>query len=94
MLDEICITLRGRDADDVCNLWIDVADNSLSRKWLDALNHLLINRYHLEKNYCWLGFTGTPRSLQLLCDFVNRSIAHINQSGLDYLIPTALFTPT
>ena len=86
MLDEICITLRGRDADDVCNVRIDVADNSLSRKWLGALNHLLVNNYHLEKNYCWLGFTGTARNLEYLCTQVNRSIHTINSKDIGYRI--------
>ena len=86
MLDEICITLRGRNADDVFNLWINVADNSLSRKWLNALNQLLINNYHLEKNYCWVGFTGTARNLEYLCTQINRSIHAINSSDLEYRI--------
>lgn len=92
MLDEIEITLRGNN-DSYRNIWINVDDNSLSRKWLGALNHLLQNNYHLEKNYCWLGWTGTDRSIDLLCQFVNRSINHINHSNLDYHIDTDPFTP-
>lgn len=92
MLDEIEITLRGPN-DSRHNIWINVADNSLSRKWLGALNHLIANNYHLEKNYCWLGWTGTDRSLGLLCQFINRSINHINHSNLDYHIDTDPFTP-
>ena len=53
MLDEIKMTLRGNH-DELLTVYIDVADNSLSRKWLSALNHLLQKSYHLEKNYCWL----------------------------------------
>ena len=86
MLDEICITLRGAHADDVCNLWIDVADNTLSRKWLASLNYLLNNNLHLEKNYCWQGWTGTARDLTYLCVQINRSIHAINASSLDYHI--------
>ena len=92
MLDEIEITLRGAN-DSYHNIWIDVADNSLSRKWLAALNQLLVNNNHLEKNYCWMGWTGTDRSLDLLCQFVNRSINAINHSKLDYHIDTDPFTP-
>ena len=86
MLDEISITLRGLDDSDLINVWIDVADNSLSRKWLASLNHLLANNYHLEKNYCWVGWTGTPRDLEYLCTQVNRSIHAINSSDLEYKI--------
>jgi len=92
LLDEICITLRGNN-DTYHNIWIDVDDNSLSRKWLSALNDLLKNNNHLEKNYCWMGWTGTDRSLDLLCQFINRSINHINHSNLDYYIDTDPFTP-
>jgi hypothetical protein len=93
MLDEIEITLRGKNDGELHNIWINVADNSLSRKWLGSLNHLLSNNYHLEKNYCWMGWTHTDRTVQLLCDFVNRSIAHINCSGLNYHIHTDPFSP-
>jgi hypothetical protein len=92
MLDEIEITLRGAN-DSYHNIWIDVADNSLSRKWLGALNHLIANDYHLEKNYCWLGWTGTDRNLDLLCQLINQSIDHINRSNLNYHIDTDPFTP-
>lgn len=83
-LDEICMTLRGRDSE--IEVYIDVDDNSLSRKWLSALNHLLQNNYHLEKNYCWLGWTEHARNLEYLCTQVNRSINAVNASDLGYKI--------
>ena len=83
-LDEIQITLRGND--ELLDVYIDVADNSLSRKWLGALNHLLQHNYHLEKNYCWMGWTGTARNLEYLCIQINRSINAINSSDLGYKI--------
>ena len=92
MLDEIEITLRGKNDSDLYNIWINVADNSLSRKWLGALNHLIENDYHLEKNYCWLGWTSTARDLEYLCVQINRSIHAINSSNLNYQI-NDWFTP-
>jgi hypothetical protein len=91
-LDTIEMTLRGKD-DSTHTIWIDVDDNSLSRKWLDALNSLLASGKHLEKNYCWMGWTDTDRKLDLLCMFINRSINHINHSSLDYHIDTDPFYP-
>lgn len=85
------MTLRGKDSE--LTVYIDVDDNSLSRKWLGALNHLIANDYHLEKNYCWLGWTGTERSVDLLCQNINRSVEHINSSSVDYHIVTDPFTP-
>ena len=85
MLDEIEITLRGKNGS-FHSIWIDVADNSLSRKWLSALNHLIENDYHVEKNYCWLGWTEHKRSADYICTQINRSIHAINSSNIGYRI--------
>ncbi len=89
-LDEIEMVLRGQDQE--LTVYIDVEDNSLSRKWLSALNHLLSNRYHLEKNYCWLGWTESERNLDYLCAQINASIQAINASDINYTI-VDWFTP-
>ena len=85
MLDHIEIDLRGAD-DNILTVHIDVADNSLSRKWLVALNDIIHNELHLEKNYCWLGWTESSRNAEYLCTQINRSIQAINSSNLDYRI--------
>ena len=66
MLDSIEIDLRGADQE-ILTVYIDVEDNSLSRKWLTALNDIIRNNLHLEKNYCWLGWTESARSAEYLC---------------------------
>lgn len=81
LLDQITITL-----DNNVNVYIDIYDNSLSRKWLAALNHLLNNNYHLEKNYCWFGFADGPRNGHYLLNQINASIKHINSANLGYTI--------
>ena len=83
-LDRIEITLRNRDTDDLLTVWIDVADNSLSRRWLAALNDLLQKDLHLEKNYCFMGFPDGIRSGELVVAEINRSIRAIQTSSLDY----------
>lgn len=85
MLDHVEIDLRGTD-NNVLTVHIDVADNSLSRKWLAALNDIIQNNLHLEKNYCWLGWTESARTAEYLCTQINRSIVAINASALDYRI--------
>jgi hypothetical protein len=85
MLDQVEITLKGAD-NSTCTVWIDVADNSLSRKWLTALNELLRNNYHLEKNYCFFGFVQSQRNAEYLTDQMNTSIAAINAAGIGYHI--------
>lgn len=92
LLDQITMTLRGTKSE--LDVYINVFDNSLSRKWLAALNYLLGYSYHLEKNYCWMGWTNTDRNIDLLCNAVNRSIGCINSSDLDYEIVTDAFLPS
>ena len=81
LLDQIIITL-----DHKLKIYINIHDNSLSRKWLAALNDLLKNNYHLEKNYCFFGFADGPRNGQYLLDQINASIAHINSADIGYTI--------
>ena len=83
MLDRIEIDLRGADN---LTLYIDVADNSLSRKWLTALNDIIRNDLHLEKNYCWLGWTESERNAEYIVGQINTSIAAINAANLGYTI--------
>jgi hypothetical protein len=85
-LDRIQIVLKNDDKFDLRPIYIDVFDNSLSRKWLSALNHLIKNNYHLEKNYCFFGFTENSRNAHYLVSQINESIANINQARLGYVI--------
>jgi len=85
LLDHIEIDLRGAD-NNVLTVYIDVEDNSLSRKWLTALNKIICNDLHLEKNYCWLGWAESARNPEYLCTQINRSIHAINSANLDYTI--------
>jgi hypothetical protein len=90
ILEQIEIDLRSRQ-DTVKTVYVDVYDNSLSRKWLRSLNDLLRGDYHLEKNYCFLGFAEGERNGNIILDQVNRSIEAINSAGLGYVID-AYFT--
>jgi hypothetical protein len=84
-LETIEMDLRGSRGE-TQTVYINVHDNSLSRKWLAALNDIISNSLHLEKNYCWLGWTEHARNIEYLCTQVNRSINAINSSNLDYRI--------
>ena len=90
MLDHIEIDLRG--ADNMLTVHIDVADNSLSRRWLAALNDIIRTNLHLEKNYCWMGWTEHERNARYLCGQINNSINHINGSDLGYRIDCDAYT--
>jgi hypothetical protein len=91
MLDTIKMDLRSAD-DQVLSVYIDVENNSLSHKWLAALNQLIQNQNHLEKNYCWLGWAESTRDPEYICTQINRSIHAVNSAGLGYVIQD-FFTP-
>jgi len=73
------------DLDDL-TVYINVYDNSLSRKWLTALNQLLRDNLLLEKSYCFLGFPEGPRDGTLICNLINQSISAINRADVGYTI--------
>lgn len=77
--------LRSHD-DQIKTVYLDIYDNSLSRKWIKALDHLLEHRYHLEKNYCFLGFPRGDRDGKFILEQINASIAAINAADIGYQI--------
>jgi hypothetical protein len=83
-LDQIQITLG--TPGDLLTVYVDVWDHSLSQRWLLALNDLIANNYHLEKNYCFFGFPDSQRNGQYLIRQINHSIAEINSANLGYVI--------
>jgi len=84
LLDKIEIDLG--TANNLLTVHIDVSDNSLSQKWLAELNYLIKNNYHLEKNYCFLGFADNIRNSEFMINKINESIAEINFANLGYTI--------
>jgi hypothetical protein len=84
-LDKIVVTLRNKQ-NNLLPVYINVDSNSLSKKWLTALNQLLVDSHHLEKNYCFLGFDQSDRTPKYICDQINLSIAAINRQQLGYTI--------
>jgi len=92
-LSPIKVTLRDPlNHADQLSYTIVPEDNQLARDWIIALKHLLNSRFHLEKNFCFLGFPHSPRTIEYLCDNLNRYITWINyyngtgiwqQNGLD-----------
>jgi len=86
ILDQIEIDLRNYDTGDIHTLYIDVYDNTLSHKWLKELNHLIKDEYHLEKNYCFVGFANSQRNGDFIVERINESIRAINSADIGYQI--------
>jgi hypothetical protein len=61
---------------------IDVHDHTLSRDWIVALKKLLQNGNLLEKNYCFMGFPKTHRTVEYLCEQLNQAVRQINKFGM------------
>jgi hypothetical protein len=67
-------------------VYIDCWDHCLGHKWLTALNTLIKNNYHLEKNYCFFGFPESARNGAYMIEQINNSIVEINAANLGYVI--------
>lgn len=67
-------------------------DSQLGKDWIYALKELLQNKNLLEKNFCFLGFPKTARTLEYLCDELNNSVKIVNNFFPDYYIED-FYTP-
>jgi hypothetical protein len=86
VLDKVTITLRNYKTQELFPMYINIFDNSLSEKWLIALNHLLKQNYHLEKNYCFMGFVDSDRNGTYILNQINIAIQTINNANIGYSI--------
>ena len=82
--------------------YITPYDTKLGNDWVVALKNILISKKHLEKNFCFLGFPNTTRTLSYLCTELNKSVLQINifnsteiwqTAGLDSYIIEEYYTP-
>ena len=81
------------DSRDLVDYTIRVADNELAQDWVGALKLELVSGKLLEKNFCFMGFPKTARTLEYLCNQLNISVDIINLSPINYYI-SEIFTPT
>ena len=86
LLDQIELDLKNDATGDIITVYIDAYASSLGRKWLAALNDLIRKQYHLEKNYCFVGFPDSARSPEYIMNQVNMCIDYINRSDCGYHI--------
>ncbi len=87
------VTLRNPlDHSDLLDYYIVPNDTQLAQDWITALSSLLSSGNLLEKNFCFMGFPKTDRTLSYLCDEVNQAIATVNNFFPDYQIDD-YFTP-
>ena len=78
-MNEIKVTLRNPlNKSDTTDYWIIPNQSKLAQDWVIALKELLQTDCLLEKNYCFMGFAGTSRTLEYLCQQLNHAVEQIN----------------
>lgn len=77
---------------DTIDYTIETLDNELSKDWIIALKGLLQNNRMLEKNFCFMGFPKTARTVDYLCAELMSYVNTINKFFSDYKIEET-FTP-
>lgn len=93
MTQSIKVVLRNPlNYKDQIDYTISIDDNLLAKDWVSALKLELQTGRLLEKNYCFMGFPKTARTLDYLCKELNQSIDIINKSDINYCI-NETFTP-
>ena len=71
---EVKVTLcNPLDKKHTLDYYIVPDDNQLAQDWLVALDEILNSKLRLQKEYCFLGFPYTHRTLDFLCDELNNA---------------------
>jgi hypothetical protein len=102
-MSEVRVTLRNPlEFTDQLQYTITPDDHQLARDWVQALKTILSNGNLLEKNFCFLGFPKSARTVEYLCDELNKAALQINlfnrtriwqDAGLSVYIIEDYFTP-
>ena len=74
------------DPTDLVDYTIRAEDHALAQDWQTALKNLLQSGNLLEKNFCFMGFPNTARTLDYLCNELNQHVTTINAFFPDYRI--------
>lgn len=77
---EIEVVLRNpTKLEDKISYFIEYEPTDFNLRWIKELKKNLQQRFHLEKNYCWIGWAQSPRDVDYLCREINRAIWQINE---------------
>ena len=86
ILEQIKIEYRNFQTNELLPVYINVYSSSLAEKWLSSLNYLLKNNFHLEKNFCFMGWPENNRDGEYILDQINKTILAINSADIGYVI--------
>lgn len=65
--------------DNELDIFIDVYDYPLAKKWYEHLKHLIENSYTQEESYCFLGWPESHRNVEYMCSEITKHIETIRQ---------------
>src|SRR5210317_1172391 len=86
-MKSVKVVLRNYQTGETIDYNIVPADNQMAKDWIAALEQDVLQKsLHLEKNYCFLGFPDNPRSIEYICNELNRHCKQINRSDIGYRI--------
>ena len=68
-------------------------DTLLAQDWQQALKGILQSGNLLEKNFCFMGFPKTARTVEYLCDELNKHVRTINKFFDNEYFIWEIFTP-
>lgn len=84
MPTKVIFTLRNPiDESQTHDLHLIPKDAPIGRKWIDKLKICLNDNYKIEKNYCWVGWPNTPRSIEYLTKKLREYVKVINDYNND-----------
>jgi len=67
-------------SEQIIDVHFNIYQNEFTDRWKQQLKTLLQHNYHLEKNYCFMGFVeNNPRDVDFLCREINQAIFQINR---------------
>jgi hypothetical protein len=76
----VVVTLRNPlDHTDLLEYYITPNDSQLAKDWVTALSRILTSGNLIEKNFCFLGFPKTARTIEYLCNELNSAVETINR---------------
>jgi len=56
------------DRDQTIDVHFEIYQNDFTARWKEELKNLLKQDFHIEKNYCFMGFVeNNPRDVDFLC---------------------------
>ena len=87
-MNKVTVTLQNPlDKTDTIDYVINVNDTPLGELWFTALQDVVQRNLYLEKNFCFLGFPDSARTIPFICDELNRACTQINKFfGEEYAI--------